>query len=352
MKKLSILVLSLLQLVIFFAVKTLLPGAERTSAVLPQRIDTHCHFIPEFYHDLLLSLNVTAGGGGLSPTWNAADHLALNDQFGIVKSIVSISTPGAKIFPDDPVEEGRTLARQLNECGYNLSMEYPDRFWFYATLTLPDLDGAVAEAIYALDTLGAAGVVVLASVFGEIFGTPRYAPLYKVLNDRKAVVLIHPGNSPCPQVGPDDLPAVVVDFLLDTTRTAINLVHHNVIKDYPNIKFILSHSGGFLPFAVTRAANVLSMLENGGGPLQRPVYLEALREFYVDLAISGSESALASTTAFFDKTHITFGSDFPYYPTQFIAENTAEFLAFDLRKEVRRGIDYDNAYNLFENFLQ
>lgn len=127
-----------------------------------------------------------------------SQHLAINAAFGIRTFVVSISSPGAILTENTTIEEGRTLARQLNEYGYNLTVEYPGHFKFFATLTLPDLDGAVAEAIYALDTLGAAGVIILASSYGELLGTRRFDPLYKVLDDRKAVVFVHPSSSPCP----------------------------------------------------------------------------------------------------------------------------------------------------------
>lgn len=181
MDKARILVLSLLHL---------------TVLVASQRIDTHTHYVPPFYRTLLDSTNIS--GGFPAPQWNASAHLAVNAQFGIQTSVLSISTPGATLTKDAPLEQGRSIARQANEYARNLTLQYPGSFLYFASLTLPDVEGAVAEAVYALDSLGAAGVVVYASQFGELFGTPRYAPLYEVLDNRSTVVFVHPSNSPCP----------------------------------------------------------------------------------------------------------------------------------------------------------
>ncbi|CAM6098229.1 unnamed protein product [Calypogeia fissa] len=355
-------ILCLFQLVMLAAAQTPPPLPPPTAApIVPvapmaEKIDTHCHYIPPFYRALLDSRNLTAGGLPI-PAWNVSAHLAVNAMFGIKTSVIAVSTPGAKLSASDPIEEGRTLARQLNEYGYNLTQEYPGKFLFWATLTLPDVDGAVAEAIYALDTLGAAGVIILASVFGELLGTPSWAPLYKVLDDRAAVVFVHPSDSPCPE-DPDYSPnssiqSYVIDFLLDTSRAALNLVFRNVTTDYPNIKFILAHSGGFLPFAAYRAAGGLAILSGSPSEAIQAMYLEKLKnDFHVDLAISASPTALPSTTAFFNVTQITFGSDYPYAPVPGIVTNVQEILTYRFNRAARRKIDYSTAFGIFKKFLK
>ena len=65
-----------------------------------------------------------------------------------------------------------------------------------------------------------------------------------------AVVFIHPAELPGPAV-PGVLP-FAVDFLLDTTRAAYLLVRNGIRQRFPNIKFILSHAGGFVPYASHR----------------------------------------------------------------------------------------------------
>lgn len=147
-----------------------------------------------------------------------------------------------------------------------------------------------------------------------------------------------------------DIPAFVVDFLLDTTRAALNLVYRNVTRNHPNIKWILAHSGGFLPFAATRGAGGLALLSGVKGDLS--VYYAELQKFYVDLAISASVTSLPSTTAFFNTTQLSFGSDFPYAPVNAIEENNIMLQNFQFSNSARRSIDFRNANGLFHKFLK
>ena len=55
-------------------------------------------------------------------------------------------------------EESRRAVRQYNEACARLKADYPGKFLFCASLPLPDVDAAIKEAVYALDTLGADGI--------------------------------------------------------------------------------------------------------------------------------------------------------------------------------------------------
>jgi 6-methylsalicylate decarboxylase len=158
------------------------------------RIDVHTHFLPDFYVEALNSAGLSRLDGivGL-PKWSPEAALKLMDQLGVSIAILSISSPGVH-FGDDAA--ARALARRVNEDGARLQKSYSGRFGQLASLPLPDIDGAVAEAIYALDTLRADGVILLTNHRGVYLGDPKLEPLYDELNSRRAVVLIHPTAPP------------------------------------------------------------------------------------------------------------------------------------------------------------
>ena len=241
----------------------------------PRRVDVHHHIVPPLYRDTLAK--------------------------------ASVSTPGTG-FLTDP-SEAADLARRLNAFCASLAADHPGRFGYFATLPMPDVAASAAEARRALDELGADGVTLLANNQGTYLGTGGQDQLWQVLDDRSAVVLVHPADLPAPAV--ENVPPFAADFLLDTTRAAYLLVRSGVVRRHPNIRFILSHAGGFVPYASHRMAVTIAS-DTGRSPLD---ILDDLRSFYFDTALSSSPAALPTLLAFARPGHVLFGSDWPFAPT-------------------------------------
>lgn len=289
----------------------------------PRRIDTHAHVVPDFYRQWLIDLGLTAGGLAI-PEWDVEAHLALNERIGVETSILSVSTP--QVEPAVTPQEGRDWARRLNEFCAQLASDYPGKFGFFATVNLPDVEGAIAEADYALDTLEADGLVLLANIQGTYLGDAAFEPLIARLNEHEAVVFVHPSSLPAEPV--PGLPPYGVDFLLDTTRAGLNMARVGWLDRYPNVKFILAHAGGFLPYAAARMARLATE------PYDHDAGLESLRRYYFDTALS-TPTGLPSLVAFAQPGHITFGSDWPY-----AADDRAALFTEEL--DNYRRIDHDS----------
>ena len=307
------------------------------------RIDVHQHLFPPPYRDALRAAAVTAAGGRPLPPWSPDAALALMDEAGIAAGVVSVSTPGTG-FLDDP-SEAAGLARQVNDYGAALVERHPDRFGHFATLPMPDIAASVAEAVRALDTLHADGVVLLANNRGAYLGAEGQDPLFAALDERRAVAFVHPAELPAPEV--PGIPPFAADFLLDTSRAAYLLVRNAIVRRYPNIRFILSHAGGFVPYAAHRMAIGMSA-DTGRSPRD---ILTDLRGFYFDTALSGSPSALPSLLAFARPERILFGSDWPFAPSaavQYFGAGLHDHLRTTPAGETTgAAIDHDNAAALF-----
>ena len=286
------------------------------------RIDTHHHLVPRFYRDWLREKGVAAGGLPV-PESSPEASLELMDAHRIQTAVLSVSTPGVE--PGD-VAEARAMVRRLNEYAAELCQSHAGRFGFFACLTLPDLDGALAELAYSLDQLGADGVVLHANSKGVYLGDPRFEALFEELQRRQAVVFVHPSTLPV-RASPG-IPAYAADFLLDTVRAALNLARTGTLDRCPDVNIILAHSGGFLPFAGTR----LSGLADTEGSLE--LGYSRLQRFYLDTALSTSPFALPSTLTCAPAEHITHGSDYPYARPEHVAAFTAALDQYD-------GVDHD-----------
>jgi predicted TIM-barrel fold metal-dependent hydrolase len=308
-----------------------------------RRIDVHHHILPPRYTSWLRGQGIHDAGGRELPAWSAEATLAMMDRHEIAKAFVSLSAPGVHPDPgkrDDAL--GRTIAREANEFSARVAGDHPDRFGLFATLTLPDVEGALAETAYAFDALGTAGVILLANTHGEYLGAPEHEELFAELDRRRAIVFVHPNALPGPSV--PGVPPFATDFLLDTTRAAYRLVQSGAIGRYPNLKIILSHAGGFVPYASHR----LSIAMLAEGKRQLPELLEDFRSFYFDTALSSTPAALPSLLAFAKPGHVLYGSDWPYAPEFAISYFTGSLDAHaGLDAASHAAIDRTNAAALF-----
>ncbi|MFM0071698.1 amidohydrolase family protein [Paraburkholderia sediminicola] len=278
---------------------------------MPKRkIDTHQHFLPKLYVDAVgLDLLNAAMPGGVAPTWSVEAALAMMDENGIDEGILSISS--GPTLPDAP-----TLLRKCNDHAAELRTQHRGRFGSFASLPLPDVDAALKEASYCLDVLKVDGFIAFTNYNGLYLGDKHFTPLWEELNRRGTVVFIHP-NQP-PHEVPPVAPASVLEFPFETTRTATSLIISGAMSRFRNIRFILSHAGGTLPFLVPRIALSISMMpavaERVGDTLA------AVRSFYFDTALSAGNSPLSALAQVADPDHILFGTDFPFAPTSAIRQ--------------------------------
>lgn len=309
----------------------------------PHRIDVHHHILPPDYVSALASLGITAGGGRPLPAWDVQSALELMDRHAIATAITSISEPG--IYFGDQAFAG-DLARLCNEFSAQLIHEHPERFGALAILPLPDVDAALRELEYAMDILHLDGVVLSSSVEGRYPGDPAFEELFTELNRRKAVVFLHP-TVPAINTGLKlDLPPFLVEFVFDTTRAVTNLIYSGTIERCPDIRFILAHAGGTVPYLAYRIASGQVMLP--GAPQGVLTYLKQL---YYDTALSANPYALRSLQELVDASHILFGSDYPFAPeivTGFTVQGIQNYDGFD--EQARKAIERESALALFPRF--
>ena len=118
-------------------------------------------------------------------------------QLNISKSIISISSPGTYLIAGDNVA-GRKLTRRCNDYGAELVSRHPSSLGFWASLPLPDVEGALQEIPYIFESLKADGVIMETNHHGTYLGDPSLDPVFDELNRRHAKVFIHP-TTPCMQ---------------------------------------------------------------------------------------------------------------------------------------------------------
>ena len=286
------------------------------------RIDVHNHFIPDFFRAATKAAGRQPATSRGLPAWSAESALAIMDRYGIATAILSISQPGVH-FGDDAA--ARALARRCNEYAAELSRTHVGRFGGFGVLPLPDLDGACAEIAYALDELKLDGIVLFASCEERFLGDPFFEPVLAELDRRKAIAFIHPALHPKARELKLSLPQFVLEYPFDTTRAATNMIFNGTLDRYPNIRFVLSHAGGTLPYLATRLANAEFVDPEALRGRSGTYVMEKLRHFWYDTALSFGPQSLAVLAAVADPAKVVFGSDWPYAPEQTTALTAAAF---------------------------
>ena len=320
----------------------------------PYRIDVHHHILPPFYVAALESIGITTSFGLPFPDWSPEEAIDVMDKNRIATAITSISTPGV-YFKDSSF--ARDLARRCNEYAAQLMRDHLDRFGAFASLPLPDVKGASRELEYAMDTLKLDGVVLMSNVGGHYPGEQAYDELFAEFNRRKMVVYIHPHDPPDARI-PEYLKGPL-DAALDTTRAVISLLYAGFLERYPDVRIILSHTGGIVPYLARRI--VLGRYEEANQTAyDKGMYdftasnrdpeegIRLLKRLYYDTLSPAGNGGFRTLQELVDPSHILLATDYVFLPKKFTAMKIAavrRHKGFD--DQTLAAIERENALELF-----
>ena len=79
---------------------------------------------------------------------------------------------------------------------------------------------------------------------------------------------------------------------------------------HPDIRWIVPHAGGTLPFLAPRIAGISVLL----GADDPAAVVAQLRRLHFDLASSASAPVVAALVNFVDRSQVLYGSDWPFTP--------------------------------------
>lgn len=295
--------------------KILIILACMTLSALPSmaQIDIHCHAITENYIDFVKANGAEMDEGFPIPSWNLERHIAFMDKAGIHTSVLTMPAP-QPYFGD--AKASANVCRRFNEECTALKARYPGRFMFCAALPLPNVESALREAKYALETLGADGVKLATNSYGQYLGDPALDTLMAYLDAQNAVIILHPHKPSAVNAQLiADVPMASYEYLSETTRTILNMIAHNVLVRYPHLKVVVPHCGSFLPNALPRFRSLLPVMIKQG--YMQPVDVDAnLSRLYYDLAGAPTDEVIDALLTITTPDHILYGSDYPYVAEQ------------------------------------
>ena len=310
-------------------------------------IDVHSHIItPEFVSSLESEGRLMDEGFPL-PKYDVENHLKWMNESGVQTSVLTLAAP-------QPTSAD--VVRLTNAAAARIKKEHPGRFLFCAALPLPNVDAAIREAIYALDTLKADGIKLATNVGGQYLGAPELDTLFSILNERRAVIILHPHRpEPVNRQVMQQTPLAMQEYLAETTRAVSNMISRNVLARYNNVKVVVPHCGAYLPLAVPRMKSLTPVMQ--ANKMVGEINWEAnLRTLYYDLAGAHSPEVIRMMLTITSPDHLLYGSDYPYVALQVLTQSLARMKEYlttesDLAP-FKEMILYKNAEKIFKQQLK
>ena len=299
------------------------------------RIDVHHHCLPPFFADAVKPQPVPSGLAGWRPERSLADMDTAATETAVV------SMPRSPSGYTGAGDASRALARRINEFMAGVCRNSSGRFRFWAEVPLPDVDGAVREAAYALDTLGADGIGVATSYGPSWLGDPKFAPLWEELNARKAIVFTHPLSYQCCLNLQPGIGDAMIEYGTDTTRTISSLIFSGTAARYPDVRFIFCHAGGTAPYLIDRF-RFQARDPKFASAVPHGVDFE-LRKFYYETAQAATPETIGALMKLVPAAHVLFGTDYPYRTSK---EDVDGLNSCGLRPAELQAIGRDNALAL------
>jgi predicted TIM-barrel fold metal-dependent hydrolase len=297
------------------------------------RVDFHHHFMPPAYVAVQRgAMEALAPGFTHALQWMPEKSLDMMDRLGVDLAVATLAIPHMNGLP---VEEAVELSRKCNDYGDELTRKHPGRFVTLAALPMPDVEASCAEAARRIGPGGKIGVGLLTN-YGDVWlGDERYEPLFSLLDERAAVVYVHPIVATCCTGIMPGFPPAMMEFLFDTARCVSSLAMSGAFEKYPRVRFIFSHGSGAFPMIETRTQGWVD--RTNGRPSRRVQHCDNV---FVDTASVTTPASFAAVRELFGVPRILFGTDFPYSDG---ASTVSELDRLGLTNGERESIDHANA---------
>jgi aminocarboxymuconate-semialdehyde decarboxylase len=242
------------------------------------------------------------------PAWFELDEqLAHMDELGHDVDVVCSIGPFSVCFSELPVEEGRDLAIAWNEEMAGAQKKYPGRVWASAAVPLQDTATAIEVIDDAVDRLNLMGVNLPGSIGADPrIDQERLEPFYDHVEKRDLPMFLHPTDAVFADAldGYDGALFLSLGRVVEVSVAAMRLVFSGIMERHPDLKLIMSHTGGTLPYQSGR-------MDKNGKKAQLPQPPSTyLKRMYTD-TVSPHMEGMKFAIEYYGIEHVMYGSDYP-----------------------------------------
>ena len=286
-------------------------------------IDVHNHYYPPAFIDALRSgtsaLKVSDDREGNPVLYSPGDaNIAVRghrdiayrqeilDREGVDQQLISLTCPGTLL--ETPARSVQ-LASLVNDALAGVMETRGNRFPALATLPLNDPAASVRE-FDRITAMGFRGCLVMGNVNGTPLADQQFWPLWERASDAAAVMYIHPTFPLGVEAMREYWLMPLCGFLFDTTLAAAHLVFAGIPERFPNVRWVLGHLGGTIPYLAERLDRGYEAFAECRKDLSRPP-THYLKKFWYD-TVNFDPKALRLAIEFAGVDQILAGSDYPH----------------------------------------
>jgi len=291
------------------------------------RIDVHSHYIPD-----CAMADVRAGRGVdgiqteshdgaewlvhprlemryplMSEFFDRDAKLSHMDRLGIDVSVLSIVPLWLLHWVPDEIAQ--TFCQRANDWLAEF-VSGSDRLLGMATVPLQMPEAAARELGRARNDLDLRGVQIGTTVAGIPLDDERYAPFFHAAQELDIPVMIHPSYGGRPSPFADFYLKNLIGNPLATAVAASRLILSGFLDRYPNLKLILVHAGGFMPYQIGRLDHGYEVRAETRARIEQTPS-QYLRRFHFD-TITHAAAPLKFLTALIGYDRVVFGTDSPF----------------------------------------
>ncbi|KAF4465254.1 2-amino-3-carboxymuconate-6-semialdehyde decarboxylase [Fusarium albosuccineum] len=252
-----------------------------------------------------------------------AQKVHFMDTHKIAISVISLANPWLDFL--EPSEAG-DIAKSVNEEFSSMCSQHQGRLFFFGTLPLTATLETVIASIEHLQQLKyCRGVILGTSGLGKGLDDLDLLPIFEALAKKQLTIFLHPHYGlPNDVWGPrasaeyGHVLPLALGFPMETTIAVTRMYLAGVFDKVPDLRMILAHSGGTLPFLAGRIESCImhdgQLVGEGKVTKSRRTVWDVLKEqVYLD-AVIYSEVGLQAAIQASGADRLMFGTDHPFFP--------------------------------------
>jgi len=326
-----------------------------------RKLDLHTHYYPPIYFEKIrelpseFSFDQSPSGqtiikyrgarffGVTPPMTDVALRIEDMDRVGIDVEVISLSTPNV-FFAD--AQHQPEIARIVNDAYAELIVKHPTRFKAFASIPMDAPDEALKELHRGIDELKLNGVILLSNIGGKALTSPVYRPFFEEANRMKLCILLHPMLPANTDPFREYVLGPIVGFMFDTTLAVARMCFDGLLRELPDIRWIVAHLGGAAPYLMERMDNGWRDFPECRAKIDElpSVYLKRL---YYD-TVNFNSHMLMMVREMIGADHLVMGSDYPHLLGS-IDRAVSSIESLNISEEEKRRIFEGTATSILNN---